>query len=293
MAMGHRTTRAKNRGLSRRNFLWLTLGITNALVLGDGLYLEPRDLQVEEIPLPLAKIPPGRELRLAQLSDLHIRSCNGYIKKVAHTTNALRPDLILLTGDFFDFHRNIDGVLEFLHLLKAPLGVFAIQGNWEHIVGYAGERLRRLLGPWKGTLLIDQRYDLEWQGVPLSLLGLDYPSSSKHLKHFQGRIDNNRLNLLLSHAPAFDHDFLGEEVDLILSGHTHGGQVRLPFLPPLYLPAHSGRFVAGLYRVGRSGTPLYVTRGIGTIEIPVRFFCRPEITLLRLQAEKNSSVAKT
>jgi predicted MPP superfamily phosphohydrolase len=98
------------------------------------------------------------------------------------------------------------------------------------------------------------------------------------------RTDPARVNLLLSHVPAFDHQRLDGRTDLILCGHTHGGQVRLPFLPPLYLPRFSGRFVEGMFRVGPHATPLYVTRGIGTSLFPVRFLCPPEITLLRLQA---------
>jgi len=280
--MTHWASRIKHKGFSRRTFLWLALGIANALVVGDGLYVEPRDLEVKQVSLPLPQLPAGRELRVAHLSDLHIRSFSDYHEEVARLTNAQKPDIVLLTGDFFDYHRDVAGVLKFLGLLRAPLGAFAIQGNWEHKVRLAGERLRSLFAPWEGTLLIDQRHDLEWQGVPISLLGLDYPSGPANLERLRGKVDPNRLNLLLSHAPAFDHDFLGDRVDLVLSGHTHGGQIRLPFLPPFYLPAHSGRFVAGLYRVGRAETPLYVTRGIGTVQIPVRLFCRPEITLFRL-----------
>ncbi|MEJ2200971.1 MAG: hypothetical protein P8X63_08160, partial [Desulfuromonadaceae bacterium] len=83
---------------------------------------------------------------------------------------------------------------------------------------------------------------------------------------------------------AFRHKELDSRIDLILCGHTHGGQVRIPFVPPFYLPRFSGDFVAGMYRVGPNATPLYVNRGVGTSIFPVRFMCRPEITLLRLHA---------
>jgi hypothetical protein len=89
--------------------------------------------------------------------------------------------------------------------------------------------------------------------------------------------------LLLYHNP--DLALLAAEsgkIDLYLAGHTHGGQVRLPLLPPLFLPRFSGRFVAGPYRVGQYNTPLYVNRGIGTSLLPVRMLCRPEITLIEL-----------
>ena len=73
-----------------------------------------------------------------------------------------------------------------------------------------------------------------------------------------------------------------ESADLILCGHTHGGQVRLPLIKPFHLPRHSGQFISGLYRVGQKRVPLYVSRGIGTSILPVRFFCPPEISLIRL-----------
>jgi hypothetical protein len=99
----------------------------------------------------------------------------------------------------------------------------------------------------------------------------------------QAQADPARFNVLLSHVPAFAHEQLDQRIGLILCGHTHGGQVRLPVLPPLILPRFSGRFVAGLYRVGRYDTPLYVNRGIGTSVLPARFFCRPEITVVTLE----------
>jgi predicted MPP superfamily phosphohydrolase len=102
------------------------------------------------------------------------------------------------------------------------------------------------------------------------------------LHQLQKNVDSQRYNLLLSHVPAFAHELLNKHINLILSGHTHGGQVRLPLLPPLYLPRYAGRFVAGHYRVSQHQIPLYVSRGIGTSILPVRFLCRPEIGLFEL-----------
>jgi hypothetical protein len=270
--------------ISRRRFLAGGGVALGGLLLGDALYREPRALQVEEVSLALAKVPPGRELRIVHLSDLHIRTFHGYYKKVAEAVAALSPEIILLTGDYLERSRNIRGVQRFLKLLKAPGGIFAVQGNWEYWARVEGENLRRHFSRAGATLLINRRHDLELRGVPLSLLGLDYPSATDNLTALQRRADPARLNLLLSHVPAFAHEELDDRVDLILCGHTHGGQVRIPFVPPLYLPRFSGDFVDGLYRVGKTGTPLYVSRGVGTSVFPVRFLCRPEITLFRLHA---------
>jgi len=271
-------------GISRRKFLLGGSAALGGLAVGDAFFHEPRSFEVREVLLPLAKVPPGEELRVVQLSDLHIRTFHSYYKEVARAANALRPDLILLTGDYLEKDRNVGGVRRFLRMLEAPDGIFAVQGNWEYWARVEGDNLRRHFARAGASLLLDQRHDLSVRKVPVSLLGLDYPAPTDSLARLQEGADPGRLNLLLSHVPAFAHDILDDRVDLILSGHTHGGQVRLPFLPPFHLPRFSGHFVEGLYRVGPTDVPLYVTRGVGTSIVPVRFFCRPEITLLRLQA---------
>lgn len=275
---------APPRRWSRRGFLGSAGLAAGALVAAKSWYWEPRDVRVEELVLPLAKLPPGRELRIVQLSDLHLDRLTGYFERVAALANDLQPDLLLLTGDYLEQARNLKGVRKFLELLKARHGGYAVQGNWEYWARLEGENLRRQFARAEVGLLINERVDLDIQDTPLSILGLDYPSTADNLTALQQHIDPRRVNLLLSHVPAFNHEALGSAVDLILCGHTHGGQVRLPLLPPVYLPRYSGRFISGLFRVGPAATPLYVTRGIGTSVLPVRFLCPPEITLLRLVA---------
>lgn len=219
---------------------------------------------------------------MLQISDLHLSSFNRYFAKVARKVVDLRPDLIVLTGDYLEEERNIRGVLEFLKELKAPHGIYAVQGNWEYWSRLEGENLRRHFAGVGVKLLINERADLEINGSALSILGLDYPSTTDYVNQLQKDIDPQRFNLLLSHVPAFAHEQLNKHIDLILSGHTHGGQIRLPLLPPIYLPRYSGRFVAGFYHVSRHRIPLYVSRGVGTSVLPLRFLCRPEIGLFEL-----------
>ncbi|MDT8422243.1 MAG: metallophosphoesterase [Desulfuromonadales bacterium] len=269
----------------RRRFLGRSVGFLTLLGSGvgvRGLWYEPRHAVVEEQLIVSPKLPAGVEVRLGQLSDLHIQTVNRYHREVAAQVNALGVDAVLLTGDYLEEKRNLAGVVRFLQLLHAPQGVYGVQGNWEYWSRLEGENLRRRFAAAGVTLLINERIDLAVTGIPLSLAGLDYPSLADSLKRLQAQIDPQRLNLLLSHVPAFDHHLLDKRWDLILCGHTHGGQVRLPALPPLHLPMYSGDFVAGNYRVGAHATPLYVNRGIGTSGLPVRFFCPPEITLIRL-----------
>ena len=267
-------------GVSRRRFLSLGMaGITGTL-LADTLWFEPQALQLERLPL-LTSLPGGK-VRLLQISDLHLSSFNNYFEKVAKKVVSLQPDLIVLTGDYLEEERNIRGVLSFLKKLKAKHGIYAVQGNWEYWSRLEGENLRRHFAGAGVKLLINERADLEINGRAISIFGLDYPSSIDHLHRLQKEVDPQRFNLLLSHVPAFAHEQLNEHVNLILSGHTHGGQVRLPFLPPFYLPRYSGRFVSGFYQVSQHRIPLYVSRGIGTSVLPLRFLCRPEIGLFEL-----------
>ncbi|MGK2943827.1 MAG: metallophosphoesterase, partial [Desulfuromonadales bacterium] len=249
------------RGVSRRRFLSLGMaGIAGAFV-ADTAWYEPQALQVERIALPSNS--PGRQVRLLQISDLHLSGFNRYFAKVTRQVADLQPDLIVLTGDYLEEERNIRGVLSFLKELKATHGIYAVQGNWEYWSRLEGENLRRHFAGVGVKLLINERADLEIYGRALSIFGLDYPSATDYLHQLQREVDPQRFNLLLSHVPAFAHEQLNKHINLILSGHTHGGQVRLPFLPPLYLPRYSGRFVSGFYQVSEHRIPLYVSRGVG------------------------------
>lgn len=272
----------RRQGVSRRRFLSLGMAGITGTFLADTLWYEPQALQVERI--NLSSNAPGGKVRLLQISDLHLSSFNSYFEKVTRLVADIQPDLIVLTGDYLEQERNIRGVLSFMKKLKATHGIYAVQGNWEYWSRLEGENLRRHFAGVGVKLLINERADLEINGRALSLFGLDYPSSTDHLHQLQKEVDPQRFNLLLSHVPAFSHEQLNEHIDLILSGHTHGGQVRLPLLPPFYLPRYSGRFVSGFYQVSQHRIPLYVSRGVGTSVLPLRFLCRPEIGLFELDS---------
>lgn len=275
------------RSLARRKFLIGSAACGGAL-FGDAWLRQPTSLEVRRNDLPVRKISAGKEIRIVHLSDLHLQTCNRYFRGVAEKTNALEPDIILLTGDYVEEARNLSGVLDFLGLLRAPAGIYAVQGNWEYWALIEGKNLQQKFQSRGAKLLINQRADISWNETDLSILGIDFPSSSASVRDLDTETDSSRVNIALSHVPAFQHDILAAKTDLILCGHTHGGQVRLPFLKPFHLPRHSGPFVDGLYRVGRQKIPLYVTRGIGTSILPIRFFCPPEISLIRLYGDASS-----
>ena len=118
----------KIQSISRRKFL-LGSAILSTTLLGEGFLRQPTALDIRQTDLPIAKLPTGKELRIAHLSDLHLHKFTSYFKKVAAKTNALKPDIILLTGDYVEEARNISDVLKFLRLLEAPGGIFCSSGE--------------------------------------------------------------------------------------------------------------------------------------------------------------------
>ena len=268
------------RRVTRRRFLGLGMAGLASTLAADCLLLEPQALELNQLQLESGF--SGSPVRILQISDLHLSTFNSYLTKVAEQATALTPDIIVLTGDYLEEQRNIRGVLDFLRQLKAQFGIYAVQGNWEYWSRLEGENLRRHFARAGVQLLINERVDVSIGSHHLSILGLDYPSGSDHLKTLMQLSVPDRFNVLLSHVPAFSHQYLEAHIGLVLCGHTHGGQVRLPWMPPFYLPRYAGRFVAGMYHVSAHHTPLYVSKGIGTSILPIRFLCRPELTLFTL-----------
>lgn len=276
-----------HRRLSRRTFLALNGAGAFTLLSAHGLVLEPRSIVTETLSLPMKKLRAGQELNLVHISDLHIEKFSAYHQDVIRRVNTPQADVILITGDFIGEERNLAAVRNFLRQLKASHGIFAVQGNWEYWGRVEGKNLQRAFSNWGIELLINQRRDIHIDDLPLSIAGLDYPSATDALNTLHRRMDPARLNLLMSHVPAFEHHLLDDRIDLVLAGHTHGGQIRLPLLPPPHLPRFSDPFVDGLYHVG-PGIPLYVTRGVGTSVLPLRLFCPPEVTRMTLHGSSGS-----
>lgn len=214
----------------------------------------------------------ARPLTIAHLSDLHLRSLGRRERTVLDVVTRARPDAIVITGDTVD---DGDGAVaqEFMSRLSAPLGVFAVLGNWEHwrpATAAPFQRSRVHLLQNEARQLRDNvwvvGFDDSTAGEPNAQAGVrDVPKGA--------------YVIAAMHSPAFIEEVRGD-VDLALAGHTHGGQVRLPWIGPLWLPRGSADFVAGWYR--RDRARMYVSRGVGTSILPVRFLCRPEVALINL-----------
>ena len=275
---------------SRRRMLKLLGGaiLAGGAALAAGgayaLFAEARWLKHERVTIPVPGLPASFEgFRIVQLSDLHIEPFTGsaFIERVVAVVNGLAPELVVLTGDFVSRHAAAAAELTpILSQLRAPHGAFACLGN--HDV-WAGRRpIVQELDRAGVPVLINERSVIDVAGTPLVVAGIDSAwGGSPNLHRALAGAPEGAPVILLAHEPdLIDGPTADSRVTLQLSGHSHGGQVRVPGLGAPVLPYLGRRYPLGLYRVGESW--LYTSRGIGMTGLPLRFNCRPELTEITL-----------
>jgi hypothetical protein len=223
-------------------------------------------------------------LKIVQLTDLHhsLFTPLEEIQRAVHMANHLRPDVVALTGDYVTLSPVfIWPVARALGKLRARLGVFAILGNHDFRVD--PEEITRALRAQRIRVLRNSHHALRSRGGNLWMVGVDdLWWEAADLRAAMRAIPARDPTVLLCHNPLGIHMASEHGVDLVLSGHTHGGQVRLPVVGSVYGRSKLGeRFVEGWNRL--NGTQIYVSRGIGKVLVPIRFGCPPEITCLRLR----------
>jgi predicted MPP superfamily phosphohydrolase len=251
----------------------LALFVVAGIAAFDAFVVEPYAVQLTRDTIAL---PVRAPLTIAHLSDLHTHGFGRRERRVVELVAEAHPDLIVVTGDTVDGD-SLEPARELFTRLSAPLGIWVVRGNWENWRHVPNERaFYESVG---AAFLVNEgaaaRADV-W------IAGLDDPSSGWwNLGVALRDAPEGAVRIALFHAPeAFDE--LRHHVDLAFAGHTHGGQVRLPLLPPLWLPAGSGRFVQGWYQKGTAR--MVVSRGIGTSLVPVRFFCRAQVEVVSVVA---------
>jgi predicted MPP superfamily phosphohydrolase len=279
--------------ITRRAFL------TGASAMGVGLATYAgtharHEFEVLHRTFPIPNLPDSlHDLRIVQMSDIHLEEYTEpwFLEKMVAQVNALQPDLVLLTGDFVSrgplnapVAWHAAGVCaEVLSTLKAPQR-FAILGN--HDVAVGAQHVIQPLEAHGTPVLIDSYIAIERDGDRLWLCGTDDAGTrSPDLDlAVPSYVKPDEAVLLLCHEPDFaDHVIHHPRfplIDLMLSGHTHGGQVRLPMIGPLVLPPMGRKYVEGLFHLGHM--QLYVNRGIGTVGLPFRLNCPAELTLITL-----------
>lgn len=222
-------------------------------------------------------------LRIVQVSDLHLRSFGPVERKVIDTISAARPDMIVLTGDMVESSRGLGPLREFLDSCPRVKS-FAIPGNWEYSSGVPMHEFARLCHRVGIEWLVNRSIVVPHAGTTVRITGLDdlqggRPDADRALAN----AESVPHHLVLAHCPA-SRDRIAmpsrHTATLMLSGHTHGGQVA-PLGVALVLPPGSGGYVSGWYgrHDGSSRPPLYVSRGIGTSVVPVRLGALPELAV--------------
>jgi predicted MPP superfamily phosphohydrolase len=223
-------------------------------------------------------------LRIAVLSDFHLYPFTPlpFLKRAVEETNRLQPDLTVLLGDFVD--QTVEAMEELgplLGTLNAKLGIFAVLGNHDHRKGAA--RVAERLGREGIEVLVNRGVSLQVSKAPLHLAGVDSISGRFDLRAALGGVRSGLPTVLLAHEPdTADAALADGRVCLQLSGHSHGGQVRLPGLGRLGLPLGARKYPFGSYRF--EGLFLHTSRGLGTTGAPIRLGSVPEISEVVLLA---------
>jgi predicted MPP superfamily phosphohydrolase len=273
--------------MNRRQFLKKTLwGATGIALVGSyPLSIERYIITVNHYAIPVPHLPREFEgLCIIHLTDLHYGPLMplGILDKVIHKTNELTKDIVVCTGDYVRGDKaaeRIDGIWSLLARLRAPEGVYTVLGNHDHWAS-TGQSLR-----WLNQ---SGHRNLRHRAVPLSRNGKtlwiggagDLWEDHKSLDQILQDVPHDACRIVLAHNPdTADTDYTSR-VDLMISGHTHGGQIKLPVIGTPVLPVKNKAYTSGFIRSQK--TNVFISRGIGWAALPVRFNCFPEIAILHI-----------
>ena len=279
--------------LTRRTFLVASGATAAGLALYAG-EISRHEVSIVDRPIAIDNLPaPFRGYRIVQISDIHLDEFTEpfFLERIVDRVNQLNPDLVLVTGDFITNgsmtflagNHAIRRCAEILTTLTAPLR-YGCLGN--HDVSFNGPLVTQTLAAHATPVLINQYLPIERNGFRLWLCAVDDPGTSHPDLDLAIPDKPDGPVILMAHEPDYADDIIahpkGHLVDLVLSGHSHGGQVRLPFVGALILPSMGVKYPEGHYTFNRM--QLYVNRGIGTVGLPFRFNCPPEITVITLHS---------
>jgi predicted MPP superfamily phosphohydrolase len=282
--------------MSRKSAIYFSVGIV-VLLLGFFIkaYTDTNTIEVTQYTIensPLGAVLGG--VKVVQLSDLHLKKVGLREKKVLEILKAEQPDLILLTGDYIHFKGPYEPVMAFFSQLRAPLGVYGVLGNTDYYNENGScilchQEKSKTLKKGSPYFLRNSAFQLRIKGKTLFLIGVDDPVNKKAdvraaLKGVEGRDPA----IFLAHSPELFEEAVENGLDLVLSGHTHGGQIAGIGLLQKILPLDpSLELLKGFFQKGR--TLMFVNRGLGTSYLPFRFGVKPEITFFKFGNSSASS----
>jgi predicted MPP superfamily phosphohydrolase len=278
---------------SRRSFLkgLFSFSFASILTVVGGYtyarYIEPKLLDIVKQSITNPKIPKAFDnFKIVQFSDTHLSDyfTLNRLETIVSKINQLSPDLLIFTGDLMDEpnqYKHINKIIPVLEKLNAPFGKYAVYGNHDH-GGYGTDIYKNVMTMSGFTLLQNEVANISMlDGSKISIAGIDDLMLGKpSYEGTLGNLSKDLFNILLAHEPDAALEAKQFHVDLQLSGHSHGGQIQVPFYGPLITPPYSSVYSEGSYDV--ENMKLYVNRGLGTTRLPFRFLSVPEITQFTL-----------
>lgn len=269
-------------GEGRQTRRWIhkrSLGLTLLLAVAAGIsiYASAVEPYWFEVTHHTVAVPIDDPIKIAHLTDIHTSGMGSRERKMLAIVQSERPDLVVITGDSINITSDYPGFREVLEQLHAPLGVWVVRGNHEDWWPVTNER--QFYESAGAEVLVNSSAEVR-EGI--WLIGFDdlYGGSPRVDESFDG-VPASAYKIALFHSPAFLEEVAGR-CDLAIAGHSHGGQVKVPLLGPLWTPPFVGEYVEGWFE--KRGTRMYVSRGVGTSVIDVRFWCRPEIAFITVGA---------
>jgi len=271
--------------MNRRQFIKLAcFGGAATLLASYPFLIERNVVQINRYRIAVPLLPQSfRGFRVVHLTDLHFGYLvsASFIERVVRKANSLQPDLIVCTGDYVHDRNTtaeIDAVWPILSKLRAKHGVYSVLGNHDHWA----DRERSLQWLDKSGQDIRHKQKAIYRGRERIVIGGsgDLWEDSLNIDQTFSTSDEGDCRILLAHNPDSVDTRFATPLSLVLSGHTHGGQVSLPFYGPIVLPVKNKRYSSGVIETARAR--LFISRGIGWSMYPVRFNCPPEIAVLEL-----------
>ncbi len=266
--------------ISRKKFIVSGFSLIAGGVLLNSIWIEKAFIRQKEYFLDGATKQTDN-IKVIQISDLHLNHINAHHKRLAKRINKIDPDLILITGDSIDKQGNLKLLDQMLSLIEHEIPKFSILGNWEYWGNIDIKRLNEIYKKHNCRLLIDESSEILIKNEKVRITGFDdlvggSPKTESGFKNYS----KSDLHFVMAHCPAF-RDLIETqskeiEIDLVLSGHTHGGQITFLGYAP-FKPQGSGKYLSGFYT--KQNPKLYVSKGIGTTILPIRFGAKAEFSL--------------
>lgn len=271
--------------MSRRNFLRSVFYGGGGLITTYSVMIERYAVQVNAYDVAVPYLPESFEgFQLLQITDLHYGFLMPlpWIQHLIDKANALQPDAIVLTGDYVHKGRSKQELLEVwpqLTRLKARYGAYMVLGNHEH---WANRKLALELLHESGFSVRHIARPIEKNGRRVWIAGAgDFWEDDDGIDLALQNVPENECRIVLAHNPDTADIYRKSRIDLMISGHTHGGQIVVPFIGPLVIPVHNKLYSHGY--IQGDNIRLFISRGIGWTIFPIRFNCPPEMALLRLR----------